>query len=62
MIVYENRCTGCSDSSHCRGRYCPNRNVKVYICNDCGYESTIYEFDGEQLCIECIKERLEAVH
>ena len=62
MIEYENRCTGCSDSSHCQGRYCPNRNVKVYICDDCGSEASLYEFDGDELCIECIKERLEAVH
>lgn len=61
MIEYENRCTGCSDGLRCKGNHCPNRKVKVFICDDCGDEASLYEYDGEQLCIECIKERLEAV-
>ena len=61
MIVYENRCVGCPPEKGCLGSSCPNRNVKVYICDDCADEAPLYEYEGEQLCIECIKERLDAV-
>lgn len=61
MIEYENRCVGCSDGLRCQGSICPNRNVKVYVCDACDEDATLYEFEGEQLCIDCIKERLERV-
>lgn len=57
MIKYENDCVGCERCGHC-GRdktpylYCDN-------CKECDDE--LYEFDGEELCIECIKERLVKV-
>ncbi len=48
----------------CIGASCFRRNVKIYECDNCGEEveaGELYEFDGEQLCIDCIKGRLEAV-
>lgn len=40
---------------------CPNRNVPRYYCDKCGSEATLYYFDDEELCLDCIEERLETV-
>ena len=61
MIDYEDRCVGCPPELGCLGSSCPNKNVAVYICDSCDEENELYEFEGEQLCIECIKERLDKV-
>lgn len=31
-------------------------------CDRCGEYEELYYYDDEELCIECIKKRLEAVH
>lgn len=62
MIKYENECVGCPPEMGCMGSSCPNRNVPRFYCDKCKEEEELYEFDGEQLCIECIKERLVKVN
>lgn len=58
MITVENYCNGCPECIHC-GR---NVDAEVLQCDSCGgYEDELYKFDGEDLCIDCIKERLEKV-
>lgn len=58
MITYENRCVDCADELGCIGRACPNRNVEVHYCDNCGEElDVIYEVDGDELCEECLKDR-----
>lgn len=59
MCKYENECVCCD--LPCMGTSCPNLNVPHYYCDDCGEEDTLYEFDGEELCINCIKNRLTEV-
>lgn len=58
MIEYENDCVDCGlpcfDS-------CPYKNSPHYYCDCCGNEDTIYEFENEQLCINCIVDRLKKV-
>lgn len=66
MVKYESNCVGCHGIGlHCIGSGCDNyKDVKVFYCDDCGDEverGELYEFDGEQLCIDCIKNRLEPV-
>ena len=62
MIEYENECCDCAVPAYpCRGPSCPNRRVPHYYCDECGEESTTYEFDGEELCLECIEKRLQKV-
>lgn len=62
MIRYEDDCVGCATESYpCLGRSCPNRNVPHYYCDDCGDEVDLYEFDGYQLCINCVEKRLSRV-
>lgn len=65
MIRYENQCCDCAVPLYpCRGSSCPLRHVKIYECDECGEEvdaGELYDFDGEELCIECVKERLDVV-
>ena len=62
MIRYEDQCVGCPPEMGCLGSSCPNRDVPVTVCDDCGDENvSLYEFDGEQLCIYCIEKRLDKV-
>lgn len=58
MKRVENDCVDCGlpclDS-------CPYRSVIHYYCDECGNEDTLYKFDGEELCLDCVLERLETV-
>lgn len=57
MIKHENQCCECATPGYpCLGSECPNRNVEVYYCDECGEEidGDIYD-DGEQeLCEACL--------
>lgn len=65
MIRYENQCCDCNAALYpCIGEMCSRRHVKIYECDNCSEEveaEELYNFDGEQLCIDCIRERLEVV-
>ena len=57
--VYENDCVDCG--LPCLGDSCPHRNVPHYYCDECDEERPLYHFDGQELCIECIENKLEKV-
>lgn len=59
MTKYENECVDCG--LPCLGNSCPNRNVLRYYCDQCGDEAKLYHFDGEELCLNCIEEKLDVV-
>lgn len=61
MVQIENECVGCPPEIGCLGSSCPQRHVPHYYCDDCGDEEKLYWFQGLQLCIDCIKYRLEEV-
>ena len=61
MKRIENECVGCPDGMGCLGVSCPNRNVPRFYCDNCGAEETLYEFEGGEFCIECIKDMLNVV-
>lgn len=63
MKRVENLCVNCATGSYpCLGNSCPNRRVTIYICDECKDESeTLYVYDDKELCINCIKQRLEVV-
>ena len=65
MVKYVSECVGCSSIyGTCMKGACPYYSVPVFICDDCGEEvpyGELFEFDGEQLCIDCIKKQLEVV-
>lgn len=65
MITYENDCCDCSSPGYpCIGNSCDLRHNPHYYCDRCGDElcsGELYWYEGDQLCIECIKEYLEKV-
>lgn len=62
MIRIENECVGCPPEIGCIGENCPYLNVPRCYCDECNYEAdTLYWWDGQQLCIDCIEARLERV-
>ena len=62
MYRVENECCGCATENYpCLGNSCPRRNVKRFYCDKCREERTLYHFEGEELCISCIIDRLEVV-
>jgi len=64
MIIIRNECCNCSSASYPCESGCYLLNVKHYFCDDCGNEigmGELFAFDGDELCIECIKDRLEKV-
>lgn len=62
MKKIESHCVGCTDlGMYCIGSACPNREAVHYYCDECGAEEELYIFEDEELCIDCIIERLEKV-
>ena len=60
MHKIENECCGCATPAYpCLGNSCPQRNVKRFYCDKCGEEHKLYEFEGAELCMDCIQEILE---
>lgn len=59
MIKTENECVDCS--LPCMYDGCQYYQVTRYYCDDCGTEDVLYDWDNQQLCIDCIKKRLTIV-
>ena len=60
MIKYEDECCGCAVPAYpCLGSSCPNRHVAHYYCDHCDAEvdpEDLYEYDGEEICGDCLLE------
>lgn len=58
MIKYENDCVDCDI-------YCINcgaKHTKHYYCDYCKDEAeTLYEYNGKELCAECVLKQLDIV-
>lgn len=62
MIKYENECCFCaSDGYPCVGKLCPFLQVPHYYCDECNHEDKLYFYDSQQLCLQCIEQKLEVV-
>ena len=59
MKETKNECVNCD--LPCLGQTCPYRNVTRFYCDECGIEEQLYYYDGQELCIDCIKNQLEKV-
>lgn len=58
--TYENECVSCG--LPCWGSACPNRHVLHLICDNCEEDvETLYVYDGEELCEECLLAKFEKV-
>ena len=57
-----NECCHCATPGYpCRGSLCPLRSVEHFLCDKCGAETKLYEFDGKELCGECLLENFLVV-
>lgn len=57
-----NECCDCAVPGYpCLGNSCPRLHVERYFCDNCDAEidDELYEVDGEDLCIDCLKERFQ---
>lgn len=59
LIKYENDCVDCG--LPCMGKSCPMKDVPHFYCDECKDEKNLFHFEGEELCIECIENKLEKV-
>ena len=59
MKRVESDCVDCG--LPCMHKSCPHYEVTRFYCDECDAEKTLYHYDGEELCIDCIKKRLEKV-
>ena len=59
MRKIENDCVGCD--LPCWGDSCPYKNVEHFYCDECGEETVLYEYEGAELCLDCIKDKLTVV-
>ena len=60
MIEERSNCVDCGFP--CMGPACRNGAYMAKICDRCGDEvERLYEFDGEELCANCIFEELVEV-
>ena len=60
MKRVENQCVGCPPEMGCLGTACINRNVVIFTCDRCNNdEETLYEWDGQEVCLDCIMDEIE---
>lgn len=57
MLVYEDHCIEVCQS--CQPTYCKYLDVPKHICDKCGEQKTVYRWQGEEFCLDCIIEDLE---
>ncbi|WP_373266738.1 hypothetical protein [Hungatella hathewayi] len=62
MIWYEEQCVGCPPEMGCFGETCPYKKVKICECDNCHDTFDIlYNYNGQQLCSECVLKELDVV-
>lgn len=61
MIKSENECVGCPPELGCLGSSCPYVDVPHYYCDFCKAESTLYRYNGYEICEECLLKEFEIV-
>lgn len=59
LQITESDCVSCG--LPCLHESCPHYKVTRYYCDMCGDESTLYELDGQELCIDCVEKVLPMV-
>lgn len=57
-----NECVGCKDLGlPCIGNSCQYKNVTRFYCDRCEEEHTLYHYDSEELCADCLLKEFEVV-
>ena len=65
MVRFENDCCDCATPAYpCRGERCSLRHVPHFYCDKCKSEvdeGELYEYAGEEMCLDCIRDELLVV-
>ena len=61
MRITERECINCPTEMGCIGSSCKYLNVTRYYCDYCGDEATLYHYEGDEICLECMIQNLEIV-
>ena len=61
MRKTENECVGCPSEMGCIGSSCKYLNVTRYYCDYCKDETTLYHYNDDEVCLDCILANLEVV-
>lgn len=62
MRKIANECCNCATPGYpCLGSSCPRRRVERFYCDKCGFEATLREYEGKELCVECLLEEIPVV-
>ena len=62
MLKIENDCVGCDSALYpCEGSSCPRLKVPHYYCDKCGAEERLFEYAGQELCLDCLCEEVPSV-
>ena len=59
MVRVESGCVDCG--LPCIYEACPHYKVVIYECDSCGDETKLFHYEGKELCIDCIEQKLERV-
>lgn len=55
MTIEKSECLGCAVPAYpCLGSLCPNRHITVHVCDECEAEDVLYDYNGRELCAECL--------
>lgn len=55
MIIERNDCCDCAVPSYpCMGNSCPLRHVRIHVCDECESEALLYDYEGRELCQDCL--------
>ena len=62
MTQFKHECCDCATGAYpCQGSSC-TQGTMHYYCDACGEETeTLYQFEGEELCADCVLESLPRV-
>ena len=62
MRIFVNECCDCATPGYpCMGSACPRRSVEHFLCDKCKTEAKLYEYDGKELCEECLLEEFPVI-
>ena len=59
MRKTENECVACG--LPCLGSSCKYSKVTRYYCDYCKEEATLYHYNDDEVCVDCILANLEVV-
>lgn len=61
MRKFQHECCDCATGTYpCLGNSCPFGSIHFY-CDECGEEDELYEYNGRELCADCILSKLNRV-